>query len=91
MEQGREGRIQPLAEAARVLKPSGWFVSTDLVVPPRAGRVPGRVLPWLDQLEETALHACLNDSGLYLEHWDPGGSRILAGLMTHCAAVARKT
>ena len=74
-----------------MLKLGGWFVFTDLVVPPRAGRPVGRLLPGLDQLEETALHASLAENGLYLEHYDRGRSGIMAALMTHCTAVAHKT
>jgi ubiquinone/menaquinone biosynthesis C-methylase UbiE len=84
------GWRQVVSEIARVLKPGGWFVFTDLVVPPGAGRLVGRLLPRLDQLEETALHACLAENGLRLEHYDRGRRGILAGLMTHCAAVAHK-
>lgn len=81
---------QVVCETARVLKPGGWFVFTDLVVPPGAGRLIGRLLPRLDQLEEAALHACLAENDLHLEHYDRGRRGILAGLMTHCAAVAHK-
>ncbi len=85
-----DGWRQVLAETARVLQPGGWFVFTDLVVPPRAGRLIARLLPWLDQLEEAALHACLAKNGLQLEHYKPGRRGIMAGLMRQCAAVARK-
>jgi SAM-dependent methyltransferase len=85
-----------VAETARVLqspepaegKPGGWFVLTDLVVSPRAGRLVRRLLPRLDQLEETALHACLAEHGLRLAHYERGRG-ILAWLMGDCAAVAR--
>ncbi len=84
------GWRQVIAETARVLKPGGWFVFTDMVVSPRAGRLVGRLLPRLDQLEETALHACLAENGLHLQHYERGRRGILAGLMGHCAAVARR-
>jgi ubiquinone/menaquinone biosynthesis C-methylase UbiE len=90
------GWRQAIAETARVLrrpepaegKPGGWFVLTDMVLPPRAGRLVRRLLPRLDQLEETALHACLAESGLHLTHYERGRWGILAVLMGHCAAVA---
>jgi ubiquinone/menaquinone biosynthesis C-methylase UbiE len=85
------GWRQVVCETARVLKPGGWFVFTDLVVPPGAGRLIGRLLPRLDQLEETALHAWLAENGLHLEHYDGGKRGLLTGLMRHCAAIAQKT
>jgi ubiquinone/menaquinone biosynthesis C-methylase UbiE len=83
------GWRQVAVETARVLRPGGWFVFTDLVPPPRAGRLVRRLLPRLDPLEETALHACLAENGLRLEHYECGRG-MLAGLMAHCAAVARR-
>lgn len=83
------GWRQAIAETARVLKPGGWFVFNDMILPPRAGRLVGRLLPRLDQLEETALHACLAENGLHLKHYE-GGRGILVRLMSHCTAVARK-
>lgn len=83
------GWRQAIAEAARVLKPGGWFVFTDMILPPRAGRLVRRLLPRLDQLEETALHACLAENGLHLSHYE-GGRGILVRLMSHCTAVARR-
>ena len=82
------GWRQVVAETARVLKPGGWFVLTDLVVSPRAGRLIGCLLPRMDQLEETALHACLAEHGLRLAHYKRGRG-ILTWLMGDCAAVAR--
>ena len=83
------GWRQVIAETARVLRASGWFVFTDLVVSPRAGRLVRRLLPRLDPLEETALHACLAENGLHLEHYERGRG-MLVGLMGHCAAVAHR-
>jgi ubiquinone/menaquinone biosynthesis C-methylase UbiE len=83
------GWRQVIAEIARVVKPDGWFVFTDLVVSPRAGRLVRRLLPRLDQLEETALHACLVENGLNLEHCERSRG-MLVMLMGHCAAVARR-
>ncbi len=83
------GWWQMVTETARVLKPGGWFVFTDLILPPRAGRLIGRLLPRLDPLEDMALHACLAENGLRLEHYECGRG-MLAGLMAHCAAVARR-
>jgi SAM-dependent methyltransferase len=82
-----------VAETARVLKPGGWFVFTDLVVSPRAGRLMGRLLPWLDPLDEPALHACLAHNGLSLNHYAHGQGEFLAvlGLMSYCVAVAHKS
>lgn len=84
------GWRQAIAETARVLKPGGWFVFTDMILPPRAGRLVRRLLPRLDQLEETALQACLAESGLHLTHYERGRWGILAALMGHWAAVARR-
>jgi ubiquinone/menaquinone biosynthesis C-methylase UbiE len=83
------GWRQAVAEMARVLKPGGWFVFTDMVVSPRAGRLVRRLLPRLDQLEETALHACLAENGLRLEHYERRRGTLVR-LMEHCAAVARR-
>jgi SAM-dependent methyltransferase len=83
------GWRQAIAETARVLRPGGWFVFTDLVVSPRASRLVGRLLPRLDQLEETALHACLAQNSLHLEHYERRRG-MLVRLMGHCAAVARR-
>ena len=67
----------------------GWFVFTDFVLPPRAGRWFRRLLPRLDQLEETLLHNCLAENGLHLEHYEYGRA-MLMGLMIYCAGVARR-
>jgi ubiquinone/menaquinone biosynthesis C-methylase UbiE len=83
------GWRQAISETARVLRPGGWFVFTDLVVSPRAGRLVGRLLPRLDQLEETALHACLAENDLHLERYERGRGMVVR-LMGHCAAVAHK-
>jgi ubiquinone/menaquinone biosynthesis C-methylase UbiE len=83
------GWRQVIAETARVLRPGGWFVFTDMVVSPRAGRLVRRLLPRLDQLEETALHACLAENDLHLEHYERGQG-MLVRVMGHCAAVARR-
>jgi ubiquinone/menaquinone biosynthesis C-methylase UbiE len=84
------GWRQVIAETARVLRLGGWFVFTDLVVSPRAGRLLRCLLLRLDQLEETALHACLAENGLHLEHYERSRG-MLVRLMGHCAAVAHKT
>jgi SAM-dependent methyltransferase len=85
------GWRQVIAETARVLEPGGWFVFTDLVLSPRAGRWLGRWLPRLDPLEETALHESLVENGLHLEHYARGSHGVLIGLggMGYCTAVAR--
>jgi ubiquinone/menaquinone biosynthesis C-methylase UbiE len=83
------GWRQVIAEIARVLRPGGWFVFTDLVVSPRAGRLVRRLLPRLDQLEEAALHACLAENGLRLKHYERSRGTLVR-LMGHCAAVARR-
>ena len=86
------GWREVLAEVARVLKPGGWFVFTDLVVTPRAGRLMRRLLPRFDQLEETALQECLAENGLGLEHYAYGQGEFMAvlGLMNYCTAVAHR-
>jgi ubiquinone/menaquinone biosynthesis C-methylase UbiE len=86
------GWRKAVAEIARVLKPGGWFVFTDLVVTPRAGRLIRRLLPRLDQLEEEALQGCLAEHGLHLEHYAYGQGELMAalGLMGYCTAVARR-
>jgi SAM-dependent methyltransferase len=83
------GWRQVVVETARVLKPGGWFVFADIVMAPRVGRLIGRLLPRLGLLEETTLHGCLAEHGLDLEHYERGQGA-LAGLMGHCAAVARR-
>jgi SAM-dependent methyltransferase len=81
-----------VAEIARVLKPGGWFVFTDLVVSPRVGRLMGRLLPRLGPLDEAALLACLAQNGLGLSHYAYGQGGFLAvlGLMSYCVAVAHR-
>lgn len=87
------GWREAVAEIARVLKTGGWFVFTDLVVAPRAGRLMKRLLPRFDQLEETALQECLAENGLGLEHYAYGKGEFMAvvGLMNYCTAAARKS
>jgi ubiquinone/menaquinone biosynthesis C-methylase UbiE len=87
------GWREALAEIARVLKPGGWFVFTDLVVAPRVGRLTKRLLPWFDQLEEAALHASLAKNDLSLKHYayDQGELMAVVGLMNYCTAAARKS
>jgi ubiquinone/menaquinone biosynthesis C-methylase UbiE len=84
------GWRQAVAETSRVLKPGGWFVFTDMVLPPRSGRLVGRLLPRLDQLAETGLYDCLAENGLTPVHYDYSSHGMLAGLMKDCAAVAHK-
>jgi cyclopropane fatty-acyl-phospholipid synthase-like methyltransferase len=86
------GWREALAEIARMLKPGGWFVFTDLVLTPRAGRLMRQLLPRFDQLEEAALQDCLVQNGLNLEHYAYGQGELMAvlGLMNYCTAVARK-
>ena len=81
-----------VAEVARMLKPGGWFVFTDLVLSPRVGRLMTRVLPRSDLLHETALHASLAESGLCLDYYayDPAEAMAVLGLMNYCTATARK-
>jgi ubiquinone/menaquinone biosynthesis C-methylase UbiE len=87
------GWRRTLAEIARVLKPGGWFVFTDLVVAPHVGRFMKRLLPRFDQLEETALQESLVQNDLRLEHYAYGQGEFIAvlGLMNYCTAVARKS
>jgi SAM-dependent methyltransferase len=95
-----KGWREAVAEIARALrspepvegKPGGWFVFTDLVVTPRAGRLMRRLLPRFDQLEEAALQECLVQNRLRLEHYayDQGESMAVLGLMNYCTAVACK-
>ena len=84
------GWREAVAEIARVLKPGGWFIFTDLVVAPRAGRLMRRLLPRLDQLEEMALQECLAENGLSLDYYAYGQGEFMAvlGLMNYCTAVA---
>jgi ubiquinone/menaquinone biosynthesis C-methylase UbiE len=94
------GWREAVAETARVLrgpepaegKPGGWFVFTDLVVAPRAGRLIRRLLPRFDQLEETALQECLAENGLSLKHYaySRGEFMTVVGLMNYCTAVAHR-
>lgn len=82
-----------VTEIARVLKPGGWFIFTDLVVSPRIGRLMRRLLPRLDLLEETALQEYLAENGLDLEHYtyDRGELMAVLGVMNYCTAVVRKS
>ncbi|MHA1570140.1 MAG: class I SAM-dependent methyltransferase [Alphaproteobacteria bacterium] len=82
------GWRQVVAETARVLKPGGWFAFGDIVLSPRMGRMLGWFLPRLDPLEETALHACLAENGLQLEHYERGWA---LRRDANCEAVARKS
>ena len=84
------GWRQVIAEVARVLEPSGWFVFTDFVLLPRAGRVFSRLLPRLDQLEEAALHGSLAENGLHLGHYERGRA-LVVGVMRYCIGVAHLT
>jgi ubiquinone/menaquinone biosynthesis C-methylase UbiE len=81
------GWRQVVAESARVLKPNGWLVFTDFVLPPRAGRRLRHLLPRLDQLDETELHDSLAENGFHLAHYEYGRT-ILPGLMRYCIGAA---
>ena len=76
-----------VAETARVLKPGGWFVFNDVILSPRVGRLARWLLPWLDQLEETALRACLAENSLQVEFYERGWS---IRSSANCAVVVRK-
>jgi len=86
------GWRKAVAEIARVLKPGGWFVFTDLVLTPLTGRLLRSLFPRLDQLEEATLQDCLAQNGLNLKHYayDPKESRAMLGLMNYCTAVAQR-
>jgi ubiquinone/menaquinone biosynthesis C-methylase UbiE len=88
-----DGWRDAVAGIARVLKPGGWYVFTDLLVSPRASRLMGRLLLRLGPLDEAALLACLAQNGLGLNHYayDPGESLAVLGLMSYCVAVARRS
>ncbi|MGD8969215.1 MAG: class I SAM-dependent methyltransferase [Anaerolineae bacterium] len=85
------GWRQAVAETARVLKPNGWFVLTDIVAADPVDRLIRRLLPRWDLFGEPSLHACLDENGLHLEHYqrDPDRHTIGLGLMSYCVAVAR--
>ena len=87
------GWREAVAETARVLKPGGWFVFTDLIVSTWASRLMRRLLPRLDRLDETALHACLAQNDLGLKHYARGQEEFQAvlGLMDYCVAAAYKS
>ena len=87
------GWREAVAEAARVLKPGGWFVFTELVVSAWASRLMRRLLPRLDRLDEAALRACLAQNGLGLTHYacGQGEHQAVLGLMDYCIAVAHKS
>jgi ubiquinone/menaquinone biosynthesis C-methylase UbiE len=74
-------------------KSGGWFVLTDLVLTPRAGRLLRRLLPRFDQLEERALQKSLTQNDLNLEYYahDQSEHMAAAELMSYCTAVARKS
>ena len=84
---------EAVAETARVLKPGGWFVFTELVVSTWASRLMERLLPRLDRLDETALHACLAQNDLGLRHYARGQGEYkgVLGLMDYCIAAAHKS
>jgi ubiquinone/menaquinone biosynthesis C-methylase UbiE len=86
------GWRQAVAETARALKPGGWFVFTDIVAANRVDHLMRRLLPRLDLFGEASLHACLDENGLHLEHYerDPGHHTVGLGLMSHCVAVTRR-
>jgi SAM-dependent methyltransferase len=85
------GWREVVAETARVLRPGGWFVFTDLLITPWVGRLTRRILPKMDQLEEAALHACLAENNLILGHYayDRDYMSVL-GTMVYCTAVASR-
>jgi SAM-dependent methyltransferase len=93
------GWRQVVAETARVLRspdpvagePAGWFVFTDIVAADPADRLVRRLLPRLDLFGEASLHACLEENGLQLKHYerDPGKFAVGLGLMSYCVAVTR--
>ena len=85
------GWRQAVAETARVLRPGGWFVFTEVVAVRRVEHLSSRLLPRLDLLGDRALHTCLADNGLDLEHWAPGGGEFMSWIspMAYCAGVAR--
>jgi SAM-dependent methyltransferase len=87
------GWRRAVSEAARVLKPGGWFVFTDIVPADPVYRMMRRLLPRLDLFGEASLHACLDENGLHLEHYerDLGHHAIGLGLMSYCLAVTRLT
>jgi ubiquinone/menaquinone biosynthesis C-methylase UbiE len=87
------GWREAVAEIARVLKPDGWFVFTDLVVTPFFSRLMRWLLPQLDMLEDKGLHKCLIENGLGLEHYAHGRGEFMAvlGMMSYCTAAARKS
>ncbi|MEW5871468.1 MAG: class I SAM-dependent methyltransferase [Chloroflexota bacterium] len=86
------GWRKALAEIARVLKPGGWFVFTDLVLTPLTGRLVRSLFPNLGQLEEAPLQDCLAQNGLNLEHYvyDLQESKTMLGLMNYCTAIAHR-
>lgn len=79
-----------VAETARVLRPGGRFVFTDLVLSPGIGRVMRRLLPRLDPLEETALQECLAENRLRLEYHEGGWQGLLDRATGHWAVIARR-
>jgi SAM-dependent methyltransferase len=86
-----QGWRQAVAETARVLRPAGWFVFTEVVAVNTVEHSLKRLLPGLDLLGATALRTCLAENGLHLEHWAPGGGGSIFAIspMAYCAAVAR--
>jgi SAM-dependent methyltransferase len=85
------GWRQAVAETARVLKPGGWFVFTEVIAVNPVEHSLKRLLPGLDLLGATALRICLAENGLHLEYWAPGGGGSIFAIrpMAYCAAVAR--
>jgi hypothetical protein len=85
------GWRQAVAETARVLAPGGWLVFTDIVAAHRVDHLTRRLLPRLDLFGEASLHACLEENGFHLKHYErePGKFAVGLGLMSYCVAVAR--
>lgn len=82
------GWRQVVAEVARVLKPDGFFIFTDIFLAP-ALRCAARILfPRLDQLEKGALHECLADCALELKY--SAEERDMFGLLRYEKAIAHK-
>jgi ubiquinone/menaquinone biosynthesis C-methylase UbiE len=77
-----------VGEIARVLRPGGWYIFTDLLAPSRMGRLARWLLLRFGLLEEAALRACLIENGLTMDYSAMG--RGLGGPAGTFMGIARK-
>lgn len=77
-----------VSEVARVLKPGGSYVFTEMVVPSGAGRLVQRLLLVVGLMAEAELQETLAANGLQIDYLGQDGA--MAGLSGYCMGTARK-